>query len=108
MQQQPIEVVLVKGREKSLLKRHPWVYEKAIAWVNGKPGMGDLVRIVGHDSRFLAWASWSPKSAIRARCWSFDKDDVINEAWFEARLREAVAAREDLRSRSTALRLVFG
>lgn len=54
MQQQPIEVVLVKGREKSLLKRHPWVYEKAIARVNGKPGMGDLVRIVGHDSRFLA------------------------------------------------------
>ena len=108
MQQQPIEVVLVKGREKSLLKRHPWVYEKAIARVNGKPGMGDLVRIVGHDSRFLAWASWSPKSAIRARCWSFDKDDVINEAWFEARIREAVAAREDLRSRSTALRLVFG
>ena len=53
MQQQPIEVVLVKGREKSLLKRHPWVYEKAIARVNGKPGMGDLVRIVGHDSRFL-------------------------------------------------------
>ncbi len=48
MQQQPIEVVLVKGREKSLLKRHPWVYEKAIARVNGKPGMGDLVRIVGH------------------------------------------------------------
>ena len=41
MQQQPIEVVLVKGREKSLLKRHPWVYEKAIARVNGKPGMGD-------------------------------------------------------------------
>lgn len=40
MQQQPIEVVLVKGREKSLLKRHPWVYEKAIARVNGKPGMG--------------------------------------------------------------------
>lgn len=33
---------------------------------------------------------------------------MINEAWFEARLREAVAAREDLRSRSTALRLVFG
>lgn len=108
MQQQPIEVVLVKGREKSLLKRHPWVYEKAIARVNGKPGMGDLVRIVGYDSRFLAWASWSPKSAIRARCWSFDKGDVINEAWFEARIREAVAARENLRSRSTALRLVFG
>ena len=40
MQQQPIEVVLVKGREKSLLKRHPWVYEKAIARVNGKPGSG--------------------------------------------------------------------
>ena len=103
-----IEVILRKGREKSLLKRHPWVYESAIADVHGKPAPGDLVRIVAHDSRFLAWAAWSPASAIRARCWSFCKDDEINEAWMERRLQRAIRAREPLLERTTALRLVFG
>ncbi len=102
------EVILVRGREKSLLKRHPWVYESAIAHVAGKPKAGDLVKIVAHDSRFLAWAAWSPKSAIRARCWSFDRDDRIDEDWFEKRIRNAVSAREDLKERTSARRLVFG
>ncbi|MDL2058893.1 class I SAM-dependent rRNA methyltransferase [Mesosutterella sp. AGMB02718] len=102
------EVVLKKGREKSLLKRHPWVYESAVARVSGEPRPGDLVRVTAHDSRFLAWASWSPSSAIRARCWSFRADDVIDERWFEQKLRAAVGARADLASRTTAVRLVFG
>ena len=108
MQQHPVEVVLARGREKSLVKRHPWVYESAVRSVNGTPRPGELVRVVAHDSRFLAWAAWSPKSAIRARCWSFDKEDQINEAWFRARIREAVEARAPLRPRTSALRLVFG
>lgn len=102
------EVVLKKGREKSLLKRHPWVYESAVARVAGKPMPGDLVKVTAHDSRFLAWASWSPRSAIRARCWSFRKEDEINEAWFEKRLRAAIAARAGLGQRTSAVRLVFG
>ena len=103
-----VEVVLCKGREKSLLKRHPWVYESAIARVNGQPSAGELVRIVAHDSRFLAWAAWSPSSAIRARCWSFCRDDEIGESWFERRLQRAIQARAVLCERTSAVRLVFG
>lgn len=103
-----IEVVLKKGREKSLLKRHPWVYDSAIARVSEKPASGELVKVTAHDSRFLAWAAWSPKSMIRARCWSFRKEDVVNAAWFEAKLRQAIAARAGLEARASALRLVFG
>ena len=102
------EVVLKKGREKSLLKRHPWVYESAVARVSGRPAPGDLVKVTAHDSRFLAWASWSPKSAIRARCWSFRKEDKVDEVWFETKLRQAVVARAELNARTSAQRLVFG
>ncbi|CAN5225411.1 hypothetical protein BH10PSE18_BH10PSE18_34880 [soil metagenome] len=58
------------GKERSLLRRHPWVFDSAIEKGNGDPG--ETVRVESHDGRFLAWASCSPASKIRARIWSFD------------------------------------
>ena len=45
---------------------------------------------------------------IRARCWSFQEEDVINAAWIEARVKAAIEARSCLRSRTNAIRLIFG
>ena len=103
-----IDVILKKGKERSLLRRHPWVYDTAIHKVTGKPQSGETVRIVSADGRFLAWAAYSPASTLRARCWSFREEETITDAWFEKKLRQAVEARRALESRTTAIRLVFG
>jgi 23S rRNA (cytosine1962-C5)-methyltransferase len=102
------ELVLKPGKERSLLRRHPWVYDTAVARVAGAPASGETVAVRGHDGRWLAWAAYSPASTLRARCWSFDEADRIDAAWLAARVREAVARRAHLAGASDALRLVFG
>ncbi|MCL4800240.1 MAG: 23S rRNA (cytosine(1962)-C(5))-methyltransferase RlmI, partial [Burkholderiales bacterium] len=60
-------VHLKPAREKSLLRRHPWVYSGAVARVDGAPAPGETVALVAADGRWLAWAAFSPHSQIRAR-----------------------------------------
>ncbi len=101
-------LVLKPGKEKSLLRRHPWIYATAVAQVTGRPESGETVRVLGADGRFLARAAYSPASAIRARAWTFDADEPVDAALIAARVRAAVARRDALRDESDALRLVFG
>ena len=96
------------GKERSLLRRHPWVYAGAVARVIGRPSPGDLVRVVGADQRFLAWAAFSPESTIRARAWSFLEHQIPDDAWLSARIAASVARRAHLASRTDAIRMVFG
>ncbi|MEI7446794.1 MAG: class I SAM-dependent rRNA methyltransferase [Burkholderiales bacterium] len=101
-------LVLKPGKEKSLLRRHPWIYATAVAQVRGRPASGDTVVVTSHDGRFLARAAFSPQSSIRARAWTFDEAEPVDAALMAARVRAAVARRESLRGESDALRLVFG
>jgi len=102
------ELILRPGKERSLLRRHPWIYDTAIGRVRGSPASGETVTVRGHDGRWLAWAAYSPSSTLRARCWSFVESDRIDAAWLAARVHEAVARRAHLAAASDALRLVFG
>jgi 23S rRNA (cytosine1962-C5)-methyltransferase len=99
---------LKPGKEKSLLRRHPWLFAAAVARVSGAPASGDTVRVLGADGRFLAWAAYSPASAIRARAWSFDERERVDAGFVARRVAAAVARRDGLRADSDALRLVFG
>ena len=101
-------VVLKAGKEKSLRRRHPWVYATAVSHVTGSPAGGATVAIRAADGAWLAWAAYSPASSIRARVWSFSERDSIDATWMRERVRAAVAARAELAASSTALRLVFG
>lgn len=101
-------VLLKPGKERSLARRHPWVYASAIARVTGSPANGALVAVRGSDGRFFAWAAYSPGSTIRARCWSFDEADRIDANWLISRIDIAVARRRELQPVTNALRLVFG
>jgi 23S rRNA (cytosine1962-C5)-methyltransferase len=101
-------IVLKPGKERSLLRRHPWVYAGAIARVQGSPWVGDTVRVVASDGRFLAWAAYSPDSAIRARAWHFDEAGRVDAAWLRERIAAAIARRAPLARDTDAVRLVFG
>jgi 23S rRNA (cytosine1962-C5)-methyltransferase len=101
-------VVLKPGKEKSLRRRHPWVYATAVAEVTGDPAAGATVAVRGADGAWLARAAYSPGSSIRARVWSYAEADVIDAEFLRSRVRSAVAARAELAGSSNAVRLVFG
>ena len=101
-------VVLKKGREKSLARRHPWLFSGAIGKVVGKPAPGDTVDIRESSGKSIARAAYSPKSQIRARVWTFDAAEEIDAGFFRARIERSLALREALPARrhTNALRLV--
>ncbi len=94
------------GKERSLLRRHPWIFDSAIAKGGADPG--ETVRIESHDGGFLAWAAFSPASKIRARAWSFDPAQRIDAAFLAACCERAVRARSRFDIPSDAFRLVHG
>lgn len=102
------QVIVRKGKERSLARRHPWLYAGAVEHVIGNPVSGATVALIDSQGGFLAWAAWSPQSMIRARVWSFDIQDRIDPSWFVARVLRAVERRSHLAGRTNALRLVFG
>ncbi|HEX5091699.1 MAG TPA: 23S rRNA (cytosine(1962)-C(5))-methyltransferase RlmI, partial [Burkholderiales bacterium] len=89
-------LVLKKGREKSLRRRHPWIYSGAVERVAGKPAPGETLEVKSAPGAVLAQAAWSPTSQIRARVWSFDPGEAIDAAFFRRRVRAAVALRAGL------------
>ena len=94
------------GKERSLLRRHPWIFESAIA--KGSADPGETVRVDSHSGEFLAWAAFSPTSKIRARAWSFEQTQRIDAAFFSAACERSIKARTRFDIQSDALRLVHG
>ena len=104
------QLILRPGREKSLLRHHPWIFSGAVARVQGDPDTGDSVAVRSGSGEFLAWAAYSPASQIRARVWSWREAEPIDGDLLRARLRQALAARERLlpADDSDAMRLAHG
>ena len=94
------------GKERSLLRRHPWIFESAMA--SGAADAGETVRVESHEGAFLAWAAFSPASKIRARAWSFDESQSIDAAFFIASCADSVRARARFDVKSDSVRLVHG
>ena len=94
------------GKERSLQRRHPWVFAGSVA--KGSADPGETVRIESHEGEFLAWGAYSPESQIRLRAWSFEQAERIDAAFFERRIVRAIAMRRRLAIASDAMRLVHG
>lgn len=104
----PATVILQEGREKSLKRHHPWVFDGAIASVNGRCRMGDTVDVVAADGQWLGRGAYSPSSQIRVRIWTFDQQEVIDNAFFLRRIEQAWQLRQRLMKQAgtNACRLV--
>ena len=102
------KIILKPEREKSLLRKHPWIFTGAIKSVDGKPSNGETVEIFSYDGKFLARGGYSIQSQIACRVWSFDENENIDSNFFHKRLQNAIALREDLKEKinSNAHRLV--
>jgi 23S rRNA (cytosine1962-C5)-methyltransferase len=97
---------LREGKERSLQRRHPWIFESAIA--KGSGDSGETVRVESSTGQFLAWAAFSPSSKIRARVWSFDETQRIDAPFFVAAVAGSVRARGRFDVQSDGVRLVHG
>jgi 23S rRNA (cytosine1962-C5)-methyltransferase len=103
------KIHLKSGREKSLLRKHPWIFSGAIERVEGAPSGGDTVEVVDAGGRFVARAAFSPASQIRARVWTFDSAEPVDVDFFRRRIVRALGSRRalGLLGESAACRLVF-
>jgi len=101
-------VILKPGREKSLLRRHPWIFSGAIHHANDNIASGSTVDLLSSDKKFLARASYSPTSQIRARVWTF-KDEPIDKEFFRRKIRAAIDSRYKAygTNYSNSLRLIY-
>jgi len=101
-------IILNAGREKSLLRRHPWIFSGGIKHVDGEPASGSTVDLLSSDKQFLARASYSPHSQIRARVWTFN-DEPIDKEFFRKRIRKAIDTRHAIidSSSTDSLRLIY-
>jgi len=102
------QLILKPGREKSLKRRHPWVFSGAVAKVQGSPSPGETIEIRSASGEFLAVGAYSPQSQIVARIWDW-QECAIDRAFLFRKVRDAVERRKGYAdSGVTDLRLVHG
>jgi 23S rRNA (cytosine1962-C5)-methyltransferase len=90
------ELILHPGKERSLFRRHPWIFDTAVARLAGHARPGDTVTVCDAHGKPLAKAAYSPQSKIRARVWTFDIEATVDHAFFKRRVAAAVARRTAL------------
>jgi 23S rRNA (cytosine1962-C5)-methyltransferase len=104
------QLVLLPGKDRSLTRRHPWIFAGSVDKLTGRARPGDTVDVVAANGRPLARAAFSPESKIRGRVWSFDPEEVIDDAFFKRRVAAAIERRlmmPELREQE-GLRLIHG
>ena len=100
-------VILNEGREKSLLRHHPWIFSKAIQKADESLQMGQTVEVVNQEGSFLCYGLYSPNSQIRVRALSFDENVKITDELIASRVKDAVSLRKNVFARGNdGVRLV--
>jgi 23S rRNA (cytosine1962-C5)-methyltransferase len=84
---------LKPGREKSVQNRHPWIFSGAISRIEGQPAAGDLIAVHDAGGSFLAWGYFNRRSQITIRLLSWNRDELIDDAFWRRRLARSISAR---------------
>ncbi len=104
------KIVVKPGREKSILRHHPWIFTGAVERIVDSPKSGETVDVMSSNGQFLAIAAYSPHSQIVGRVWTWDINQGVDADFFQMRLEKAFSARQkliDIRQ-TNAIRLVHG
>jgi len=103
-----ITVKLKKNRQKSLERKHPWVFSGAIDQIKEIPRNGETVKVISFDGKFLGWAAYSTKSQISLRIWSFKESEIINSTFFKEKFLQSLELRKQIIeiSNTNAYRLI--
>jgi 23S rRNA (cytosine1962-C5)-methyltransferase len=99
-------LILKPGREKSVRRKHPWIFSGAVDRIVGEPAKGDTLDVYARDGTWLARAGYSPVSQIVARIWTWDPDQAVDEEYFHSAVRQAEALRKPLEAYTDGYRLI--
>ncbi|SER94277.1 class I SAM-dependent rRNA methyltransferase [Pedobacter rhizosphaerae] len=103
-----VEIILKRGKEKAAIQRHPWVFSGALEKVKGKPNDGDVVKVFAFDGEFLAYGYFNGNSRVAVRLLEWNEDQIIDQSWYQNRLKQAIASRAFiLNDETNTCRLVF-
>lgn len=94
-------VKLKKGRDKSVLRKHPWIFSGAINSLEDVTINGQTVEVFSFDGKFLGYGSYSLQSQIAVRLYSFDKNELVDRDFFIKRISDAVSLRNNLINKET-------
>ena len=107
------QIFLRRGKEESLLRRHPWIFSGAIASVKSdraEIAEGEVVDVYTHNGDFIARGHYQIGS-IAVRVLTFEREE-IDQTWWERRIAVAYDIRRALGLASAAdtdcYRLVHG
>jgi 23S rRNA (cytosine1962-C5)-methyltransferase len=89
------KLILKLGREKSLLRRHPWIFSGAVQSVTGDSVKGDTLIVESSTCEFLGRCGYNPESSIRGRMWTFSEEEVDAD-FFKEKLRIAIILRKEI------------
>lgn len=105
-------ITIKQGKEKQLLRHHPWVFSGAIETGPSEPETAQVVRVETSEGRFIAWGWYDKLSHIQLHLLSWNEQDVIDDAWWKRMFRNAVLRRkaffEDKNAATTCFRLIHG
>ena len=105
------EIAIRSGKEKSLLRHHPWVFSGAIE-ESSVPSQAGVYKVNSAEGRFIAWGVYDPESHIQLRLLSWKEDVVPDEQWWRSAVRASIIRRrrffEDKASQTTAFRIIHG
>ena len=100
---------LSPAAEKVVRQGHPWVFSDSVRDLNRAGRAGELAVIYGRDDKFLAVGFYDPASPLRVRILHCGKPVTLDAAWWQERLRAALAKRDGMfDAQTTGYRLING
>jgi 23S rRNA (cytosine1962-C5)-methyltransferase len=87
-------VQLKTGREKTLLRGHPWIFSGALQKRPRDVEPGTIVRVDSHAGKPMGWGFYHPKTDIAVRCFSWHPEETIDENFWERQIDGAIRLRE--------------
>ena len=98
-------VLLRPGEADRIVAGHPWVYGNEVLRLSSPAADGDLVQVKDHRQRLLGTGFYNSKSKINVRLLAPDRL-IPNAAFFEERIRAALAVRQRHLPKATSFRVV--
>jgi len=106
MTMQSLPTVLLRpGEADRILAGHPWIYHGSVLRLTQPAADGELVQVKDHRQRFLGTGFYNSRSKINVRVLSPDRIEP-NQAFFEERIRAALAIRQKHLPTATSFRVV--
>jgi len=99
------KVIIKAGKDKSIIRKHPWIFSGAIKEIEGEINEGDLVEVVANKGRHLGYGHYQ-NGSIAVRLISFEHD-LFQENFFTKRIQSAWNLRSSLGLKDNAETNIF-